>query len=143
MRINNITLMVNCNEREGDPIRGVTLLRIKNGNERLEGIVLNQEMNLFRETPFEDSKTIKSEILFGKLLDDGEIKWLNGVKCSFSTAADQEKKILGYYHNITSTKLDNVSLIYNGPGEYVVQGNYQVENEKRITWDYFKVIEEK
>ncbi|WP_319202258.1 hypothetical protein [uncultured Ilyobacter sp.] len=61
-------------------------------------------MNLFRETPFEDSKTIKSEILFGKLLDDGEIKWLNGVRCSFSPAADQKKKILGYYHNITSTK---------------------------------------
>jgi hypothetical protein len=142
MRINNITLMINCNEREGDPIRGVTLLRIKKGNERLEGIVLNQEMNLFRETPFEDSKTIKSEILFGKLLDDGEIKWLNGVRCSFSPAADQEKKILGYYHNITSTKLDKIYLLYDGPGEYVVQGNYKIEDEKRITWDYFKVVEE-
>ena len=142
MRINNITLMVNCNEREGDPIRGVTLLRIKNGNEKLEGIVLNQEMNLFSEKPFEESKTIKLELLLGKLLYDGDIKWLNGMRCSFLTAADQEKKILGYYHNITSTKLDKVSLLYDGPGEYVVQGNYQVEDEKRITWDYFKVVEE-
>ena len=51
MKINNITLMVNSNEREGDPIRGVTLLRIKKGHERLEKITLTQEMNLFSNKP--------------------------------------------------------------------------------------------
>ena len=142
MKINNITLMVNCTEREGDPIRGVTLLRIKKGQDRLENITLNQEMNLFSDKPFEDDKSVKLEVKLGKLLDEGEIRWLNGLRYSFTTSADQGKKLSGHYHNITSTKLEKVSLIYDGPGEYVVQGNYQAGDEARITWDYFKVVEE-
>ncbi len=142
MKINNITLMVNRIEREGDPIRGVTLLRIKKGQDRLENITLNQEMNLFSDKPFEDGKNVKLEVRLGRLLHEGEIKWLNGLRYTFTTSTDQGKKILGHYHNITSTKLEKVSLLYDGPGEYVVQGSYQVEDRARVTWDYFKVVEE-
>lgn len=141
MIFNNITLMVLANEREGGP-QGTTLLRIKTGEKKLK-LTVNQELDMYSITPHSEEKTLVLTATLGKLLRNGNVEWMNGIKLGFIIPSDRKKLILGRYHYLSTTIIDKISLIFNGDGEYVLRGEYQIDNSKRTTWDYFKVVEEK
>lgn len=141
MEFNNVTLMVRSDEREGGP-QGISLLKIKKGEEKLK-LLVNQELDLYSIFSYYEDKEIKLNISMGKLLENGKVDWSNGTILTISIPFDKLKLIINEYHYISTGLIDKIEIIYSGEGEYVLRGDYEIDDEIRTTWDYFKIIEEK
>lgn len=140
MEFNNITLMVHSDEREGGP-QGITLLKIKKGEKKLK-LIVNQELDMYSVFPYYEDKEVKLTISMGKLLENGNIEWSSALQSSFLIPFDQLKLILGEFHYISTGLLKKIEIDYIDEGEYVLRGDYETDDNKRTTWDYFKIIEE-
>ena len=141
MEFNNVTLMVRSDEREGGP-QGISLLKIKKGEEKLK-LLVNQELDLYSIFSYYEDKEIKLNISMGKLLENGKVEWSNGTFLTISIPFDKLKLIINEYHYISTGLIDKIEIMYSGEGEYVLRGDYEIDDEIRTTWDYFKIIEEK
>lgn len=141
MKFNNVTLMVRSDEREGGP-QGITLLKIKKGEEKLK-LLVNQELDMYSIFPFFEDKDVQLTISMGKLLENGNIEWSSTFRLSISIPFKQLKLIFGEYHYISTGLIDKIEIDYKGEGEYVLRGDYEIGDNKRTTWDYFKIVEEK
>lgn len=140
MEFNNMTLMVSSDEREGGS-QGITLLKIKKGEEKLK-LLVNQEIDIFSIFPHFKDKKLVLVASMGKLLEKGHIDWCNALKFTFTVPADRLKLIFGEYHYISSGLINKIVMDYKGEGEYVLRGDYEIDGNKRVTWDYFKIVEE-
>lgn len=140
MEFNNITLMVRSNEREGGP-EGITLLKIKKGEDKLK-LLINQELHVYSIFPFFEDKDVILTISMGKLLENGNVEWSSALRIPISIPFNQLKLILGEYHYISTGLINKIAIDYKGEGEYVLRGDYEIDDHKRTTWDYFKIVEE-
>lgn len=140
MKFNNVTLMVRSDEREGGP-QGITLLKIKKGEDKLK-LLVNQELDMYSIFPYFEDKEVKLTISMGKLLENGNIEWSSALRLPISIPFKQLKLILGEYHYISTGLINKIKIEYQGEGEYVLRGDYEIDDTKRTTWDYFKIVEE-
>lgn len=140
MKFNNITLMVRSDEREGGP-EGITLLKIIKGEDKLK-LLVNQELDMYSIFPYFEDKEVKLTISMGKLLVNGNIEWSSALRLAISIPFKQLKLILGEYHYISTGLINKINIDFKGEGEYVLRGDYEIDDNKRTTWDYFKIVEE-
>lgn len=140
MEFNNATLMVLANEREGGP-QGITLLKIKKGEEKLK-LLVNQELDMYSIISHFGEKKLLLTATMGKLLENGNVEWSNGIKLRFIIPSNRAKLILNEYRYLSTTLIKKIEVMYRGEGEYVLRGEYEIDNAQRTTWDYFKIVEE-